>query len=138
MSGGLHLIKMAPGLRRPEELDEWAQRTFGNGTVWITTKSGPKRAAELLDGGSMYWVFATQILARQRIMEIRPPASSHERCSIALDREVIRVNPAPKRAFQGWRYLEAAHAPGDLPAGREGDDELPEEIRRVLSNIGLF
>ena len=59
------------------------------------------------------------------------------RCALVLDAEIIRTEPAPRRPFQGWRYLAADEAPRDLPQGRAADDTLPPELARALAEIGL-
>ncbi len=88
-----------------------------------TTRMVPKRAAELLDGGSLYWVIKGQVAARQTLLDIRPsptPTASH-RCQLVLDPQVVPVMPRPYRAFQGWRYLAAHEAPPDFGVERGGD-----------------
>ena len=82
----------------------------------------PKRADELLAGGSLYWVFHGLVLARQRILGLEPRRGGDgiERCAIRLDPEVVRTLPQPRRPFQGWRYLRPEDAPRDLVAGDAG------------------
>jgi hypothetical protein len=50
----------------------------------------------------------------------------------------VPVRPVPRRAFQGWRYLEAADAPPDL--GKAGKElaSLPPKMRRDLADLGLL
>jgi hypothetical protein len=103
------------------------------------TRMWPRREAELLNGGSLYWVFKGFILARQKITrldQITDPDGT-KRCAIVLDNSVIRTTPAPRRPFQGWRYLVAKDAPGDLPQGAEDDDALPTTLEMALADIGL-
>ena len=101
----------------------------------------PKRAEEILEGGSLYWVIKRVIQCRQRIIsldEVRD-ADGTKRCAIVMDPEIVRTNPSPKRPFQGWRYLEPADAPPDLDAGGgSGLTELPEALRRELASLGLL
>ena len=103
------------------------------------TRMWPKRSAELLNGGSLYWVFKGVILARQRVLDLeeRRGEDGILRCALVLDREVVRTEGAPRRAFQGWRYLAPADAPRDLPQGREAEDTLPADLARALADIGL-
>jgi len=59
------------------------------------------------------------------------------RCALVLDVAVVRTEPAPRRAFQGWRYLDPADAPRDLVKGREREEKLPDDLARALADIGL-
>jgi hypothetical protein len=79
------------------------------------------------------------ILARQRILGLERVEGSDgiARCALVLDAEVIRTNPAPRRPFQGWRYLDPADAPRDLPQGRAREEALPEHLALALAEIGL-
>jgi hypothetical protein len=99
----------------------------------------PKRAAEVLDGGSLYWVIKGQVLARQRILGLEPRQGSDgiSRCALVLDVEVIRTEAAARRPFQGWRYLDAAESPRDLPKGRALESTLPPGLAQALAEIGL-
>jgi len=97
----------------------------------------PKRVDELLDGGSIYRIFKGMILCRQRLLEIRTVGegvTSH--CEILLDPEIIRVVPTPRRAFQGWRYLDPKDAPADL--SDSGGEEIPDELARQLREAGVW
>jgi hypothetical protein len=98
----------------------------------------PTRAAEIVEGGSLFWVVRGQIAARQRLMEIEPfiDVDGVGRCRLWLDKAVIKVSPRPYRAFQGWRYLKDDDAPADL--GKGGAAAMPEELRRQLGELGLL
>ena len=100
----------------------------------------PKQSAALLNGGSLYWVFKGLILCRQRILRLDEVigADGITRCGIVLDTDVHRTAPAPKRPFQGWRYLKPADAPPDLRKGRETETALPPELNRALAEIGVL
>jgi len=104
------------------------------------TRMWPKRDAELLNGGSLYWVFKGMILARQRVERLDEVIGEDgiRRCGIVLSEEVFRTSPAPKRPFQGWRYLAPSDAPPDLRAGRESETALPPELNRALAEIGVL
>jgi hypothetical protein len=100
----------------------------------------PKRAGDVLNGGSLYWVFKVLVLCRQRILrldEVEGLDGVH-RCGIVLEPEVIRVAATPKRPFQGWRYLAPADAPRDLPEGRAEEEALPPSLQSALSEIGVL
>jgi len=103
------------------------------------TRNFPKRAEELLDGGSMYWVITGTILARQRLVGIERATESDGTpiTALVLDPALVYVEARPMRAFQGWRYLPAADAPADLTAGSVSAD-MPEELRRQLAALGLL
>lgn len=134
----LHMIKLCIGCDTVEELLDWRRATAQPGTPWILrTRQTPKRAAEMLEGGSVYRVFKGVILCRQEILAIETVGEkSNARCEVTLDDEVVRVAPTPRRAFQGWRYLQAADAPPDLDPGLETD--LPPELARRLREAGAW
>jgi hypothetical protein len=92
-----------------------------------TTRSSPKRAEEVLDGGSLYWVIKGQISCRQAIIDLRAVTGSDGigRCAIVLDQTVVPVEPRPCRPFQGWRYLEPSSAGRDLSAIGTFDQDMP-------------
>lgn len=99
------------------------------------TRHMPKRADEVLDGGSLYWVIHGQIAARQRILDLRTlTRDGVPHCGIIYDPQLIRVVPRPHRPFQGWRYFDPASAPKDMQKGQEGS----EAIQRELAEIGLL
>lgn len=134
----LHMIKLCVGCDTVEELLDWHAADVGAGAPWIMrTRQTPKRAAEMIDGGSLYRVFKGVILCRQRILHIETVGEGvNARCEATLDADVVRVVPTPRRAFQGWRYLEAKDAPGDL--ANEAFGEAPPELVRQLREIGAW
>ena len=143
--GGLHLRKLCVGVDRPEDLVAWQLQASAarGGRVWHVTRAWPKRAAELLDGGSLYWIMGGQIRARQRILGLEPHAPQGEPgaaarpyCRIVLDSPVIPVLPRPHHPFQGWRYLAAADAPPDLESGPGG--VISPEVEAHLRALGVF
>jgi hypothetical protein len=99
----------------------------------------PKRADEVLNGGSIYWVIKGVILCRQRIIRLdeRISADGIRRCAIVSDPQLVRVAATPKRAFQGWRYLAAGDAPEDIPQDRQDEEPLPPELSKALAAIGV-
>lgn len=104
------------------------------------TRMWPKRADEVLNGGSLYWVFKGVILARQPI--VRFDAVDHgdgiNRCGFVLDPSITRVSATPRRAFQGWRYLAPEDAPRDLRAGAKPQEALPPQLESALAEIGVL
>lgn len=142
----INLVKLCVGAEKVEDLILWqGQRTkaaAARGEAYLpyhTTRMWPKRAAELLAGGSLYWVFKGFVLARQEVLRLDEDlgADGITRCRIVMSRDIIRTQAAPRRPFQGWRYLTMEDAPPDLPKGRESDDELPEGLSLALADIGL-
>jgi hypothetical protein len=142
----LHLIKLCVGAESIEDLEQWIaerikeRRKRGERQLALhVTRMAPKRGAELLDGGSLYWVIRGQVAARQGLRDIETftDADGIGRCRLWMEPEVIPVLPRPYRPFQGWRYLAPKDAPPDL-RGRGDVAEMPEELRRELSVLGLL
>ena len=139
---GLNIIKLCVGCEGVEDLIQWQLEHhphWAPGTAEHVTRMWPKREAEILDGGSLYWVIKGSILARQRILglEERIGSDGIRRCALVLDVEVIRTQASLRRPFQGWRYLNPAESPPDLPKGRALDDALPPALALALAEIGL-
>lgn len=136
----LHLIKLCVGVSEPEELAAFqAERRARHGEVFHLTRMVPRRMAELLDGGSLYWVIRGQVRLRQMLRDIRPFADADGvgRCRLVLDPELVMTEPAPRRPFQGWRYLEDKDAPGDLAPGAQSE-AMPAALRAELAALGLL
>jgi hypothetical protein len=134
----LHLIKLCVGCDSVEDLAAWWGAEAARGVAPVCrTRQTPKRGAECADGGSLYWVIKGVVLCRQAIVDVRTlgegPAS---RCEIDLSPEVVATLPLARRAFQGWRYLEAKDAPGDLAASNDGG--VPSGLARQLREIGAW
>ena len=139
MNAPLNLMKLCVGCDDPAELEAWQLQRYQGGPARHVTRMWPKREAELLDGGSIYWVFKGVMQARQRILELEEVLGEDgiRRCALLLDPGLVRVAAAPRRPFQGWRYLPGADAPPDLPQGRGAEPDLPAEIARALADMGL-
>lgn len=138
----LHLVKICVGAQTVENLLDWQRHPRAKGPDGLprhVTRMWPKRAEELLAGGSLYWVFKGAILARQRILRLDEVTGGDgiTRCGIVLDPDVVRTSAATRRPFQGWRYLKPEDAPADLPKARAGDDSLPPDLDAMLAEIGL-
>jgi len=143
----LHLVKLCVGAASIDDLGAWqkgrlaAQRKAGERPrLFHSTFQTPKRQAELLDGGSLYWVIKGVIQVRQRLLgfEEGHKADGSRCCLILLDKALIPVRPAPRRAFQGWRYLDADDAPADLARADKELATLPPKMRRDLAELGLL
>jgi hypothetical protein len=138
----VHIIKLAVGCASLDDLrDRQAQRAREAPPLRHRTRNFPKRAAAIIDGGSLYWVVARVLSVRQRIIDIRE--AQHDdgsRCTdLMLDPKLIPVRPRTVKPFQGWRYLEAADAPPDDAAGAVvSADKLPEKLRRELAALALL
>jgi hypothetical protein len=134
----VHLLKLCVGADGVEDLLAWQAERFAAGPAVHVTRMWPKRAEEILEGGSLYWVFRGVVLARQRVLRLdrRTGDDGIMRCAIVLDRAAVRVLPVPRRPFQGWRYLRPEDAPEDLEVGSaEGD--LPTRLLAELAEIGV-
>src|SRR5918995_5294 len=111
----LHLLKLCVGCDSVVDLEEWIamrldQRRAAGEPVehFHTTRMVPTRAAELVDGGSLYWVIKGNVQCRQRLVEVRPFVDS-----------------------QGILGC-------DLGAGQESIREMPQKLRRELAELGLL
>ena len=135
----LNLIKLCVGADTPEDLRDWrAARKAAGHRLFVHTRQTPKRAAEILDGGSLYWVFKGVILIRQTVLAIDTVGEGvAKRCEIFLDEPLIPTAQQPRRAFQGWRYLDPKDAPADLAALTAGGD-MPADLARRLREIGAW
>ncbi len=143
----LHLIKLCVGEESIATFEQWVERRVAEESrakrpprSRHITRMVPSRSAEIVAGGSLYWVIKSQLACRQRVLEVEPfvDADGIGRCKIWLDREVVKVRSRPTRPFQGWRYLTETDAPPDLDALGAGAAEMPEELRRELGALGLL
>jgi hypothetical protein len=143
----LHLVKLCVGCDQVADLEAWIKQKLnekkrrGQKPEHIhTTRMLPKRAEELIGGGSLYWVIKGQITCRERILAIRAATGKDgiRRCQVVLDGKVKLVEPRPRAAFQGWRYLEDKDAPRDLSRAAPGAAKMPEAMRRELRELGLL
>src|ERR1700683_94712 len=143
----LNLIKLCVGADSVRDLEDWIKqklkdkRRRGEKPEHVhRTRMVPKRAAELTDGGSLYWVIRGEVACRQRILDVRPFRDKEGigRCALVLDPKVVLVELRPFRAFQGWRYLAAKDAPRDLDKVVKGAAAMPKTLRRELRELGLM
>ncbi|MEO0820805.1 MAG: DUF1489 domain-containing protein [Pseudomonadota bacterium] len=146
----LNLVKLCVGADTVEDLAEWqASVTARRRQAGLddrprhTTRMWPRREAEILPAGSLYWVVKGLILVRQTIVAFEENCGEDgiRRCDIVLDPELVRTETRRRSAFQGWRYLKGADAPRDLGRGRgrlAGETvSLPIALEHELSVLGV-
>jgi hypothetical protein len=139
----LHVTKLAVGVRDTDHLREWqARRSQENPPLRHRTRNFPRRRAEVIDGGSMYWIINGTMLARQRILDIvEDQRDDLTACaSFILDPALVPLAGRPTRPFQGWRYLDPDDAPSDMPAigAVVGLESLPATLRHELRALCLL
>ncbi|MEY4160785.1 MAG: hypothetical protein RLZZ136_1406 [Pseudomonadota bacterium] len=134
----LHLTKVAYGAQSLDELRGWFA---GRGAeAQLTTRYLPKRHAEIVPspgaaGGSLYWIHKHQLVARSPILRFAEADAG--RTHIIISAQLIMVHPRPKRAHQGWRYLDQADAPHDLAFGEQAGETMPADLASELARLGL-
>ena len=141
----LHMLKLCVGAESVEDQRDSVERRLAmmeaagqKPEQFHTTRMLPKRAAELIDGGSLYWVIKGNIQARQRFLDVRPfvDVDGISRCHLVLEPVLHETSWAPRRPFQGWRYLDPDDAPPDF--GSSDASDMPAELRRELAGLGLL
>ena len=142
MDNFIHLVKLSVGTESVDDLVAWqdtAPARYADGLPRHVTRMWPKRESEILNGGSIFWVIKGLIQARQQILRLDEVFGQDgiRRCAIVLDPKLHRTETAPKRPFQGWRYLQPGDAPRDLSAGRASDTPIPLELTQALAEIGV-
>ena len=138
----VNLLKLCVGADSVEDLAHWQKSQadrWPKGRAVHVTRMWPKREEQVLAGGSLFWVIKGVILCRQQIMGLEPVVGSDgvERCALILNSDIVRTEAAPRRPFQGWRYLDPADSPRDLPKGRAAEEALPPGLAQMLAEIGL-
>ncbi len=137
----IHLIKLAVGVSDVEELRRaQRERRKERGRYCFFTRNTPRRAEELLEGGSIYWVIKGYVRVRQRLVRFTPMVDDEGRqyCAVGYDRALVETLWQPRRAFQGWRYLLTKDAPPDRPAHAKEEGDLPPAMARELRSLGLL
>ncbi|HMS19838.1 DUF1489 domain-containing protein [uncultured Sphingorhabdus sp.] len=131
----LHMTKIAFGAESPAHLRQRLETYAEAGEVRLTTRYLPKRHEEIA-GGSLYWILNHTLIGRSPILGFMD--NGQGRTWIRLRPELIPVRSIPKRAHQGWRYLEGKDAPPDLgSANADGRDEMPSKMLGELMKMGL-
>ena len=142
----IHLIKLCVGATSLNDLASWQaqrlddkRRAGEKPELLHITRQTPKRAEEVLDGGSLYWVMNGFITARQRLLELRPvERDGIPHCALVYHPDLITVEPRPRRPFQGWRYLEAADAPRDMGKWVLGAEDQSMSLQNELIALGIL
>ena len=144
----VNLIKTAAGVKDLSQLHSWLSPYMteykGRQVIADWSRRKPRREKEVLAGGSMYWIIKNRIQARQRILGLEMVEDDEvgTYCLILLDPQIIKTDPVMKRAFQGWRYLEASSAPRDRGVYNIGNSEeegnLTPDMERDLREAGLL
>lgn len=139
----VHLLKLSVGTESVDSLEAWQAQSASrseDGLPRHVTRMWPRREAEILNGGSIFWVIKGLIQCRQRIARLDRVTGQDGKphCAIVLQPGLIRIASTPKRPFQGWRYLDPADAPPDLPSNRQTEDALPPELAGALAEIGVL
>ncbi len=132
----VHLKKLAVGIKSIENLKERQQFIIDTyGELIHFTRNRPKKAEELIDGGSLYWIVNRKVFARQIILDIKSLIMEEGKKStgIVLQNKLIRVRPVSMRPFQGWRYYQTSDVPPDID-----DDNFSDENNVELSKLGFI
>ena len=129
----LHLTKVAVGCASLEALQNRIARRVSGGVVRVPTRMRPKRKEELV-GGSLHWIVKHRIIACQQILRFDDRTDG--RVDIVCSSELVVISPRPKRAHQGWRYLEEEDAPKGDDDG-SGLAELPPRLYGKLAALAL-
>lgn len=142
----VHIVKMAVGIESVDHLiDVQSERLrqaqmAGGGVLRHLTRNTPRRAEEVLDAGSIYWIIKGYIRARQPITDFGEAMgrNGRPRCALILDPKLVRTELVPHRPIQGWRYMEPLAAPEDLSRRSSAKTSMPDEMEAELRALGLL
>lgn len=129
----LHLTKVAFGCRTVDSLEKRVAARTHDGEMRVATRMRPKRMEELV-GGSLHWIVKHRLIGRQRILRFEDRKDG--RIDIVLAGQLELIPATPRRAHQGWRYLEDGDAPGADDDGT-GLAELPPQLYGRLAALAL-
>lgn len=136
----LHLTKVAFGATSTDHLAERLLARAAMGPLFLTTRYLPKRHEEIAGpvgvGGSLFWIIKHQLIARSPITSFGEAEAG--KVAIILDPHLVLVRAVPKRAHQGWRYLEGADAPVDLIGDATDVDQMPPALMSKLAALALL
>ena len=134
----INLKKLAVGIKSINDLKKiQSLKLKKNNEIFVKTRNKPARKAEILDGGSIYWIINNKFSIRQLIIDIREGVSEegNKFCFITLDKKIIDVEKKSQRPFQGWRYLKSYDAPKDINLSLEKN--IPEDLSNHLLEFGF-
>ena len=129
----LHLTKVAFACHDLDMLKGRIASRATGGELRIATRMRPKRAAELV-GGNLYWIVKHRLIGGVEILRFEDRADG--RIDIVCVAELQPVTPMPRRAHQGWRYLEDDDAPSTDDDG-SGLGQLPPRLYGKLASLAL-
>ena len=129
----LHLTKVAFACRDLEMLQSRIASRAAAGELRVATRMRPKRAAELI-GGSLHWIVKHRLVACQEILRLEDRDDG--RIDIVCSADLVTVSPKPRRAHQGWRYLDEGDAPSCDDDG-SGLGALPPRLYGKLATLAL-
>ena len=135
----VHLKKLSVGSQSLENLRVWQElRLSETGRLIHVTRNRPRRAGEILDGGSIYWIIKGVMSARQNIIDLAEVQRADGRvsCGLVLSPNLVATVPTKMRIFQGWRYLETEDAPADLTD--PVDESMPPALVAELRDLGVL
>lgn len=129
----LHMSKIAFGAASVESLREWLEGCAGEART--STRYLPKRHEEMA-GGSLYWIHQHAVVGRSPLLGFEQREDG--RWWIRMEPRLIAVAPLPKRAHQGWRYLDPADAPKPGDNDDSGIGLLPPLLYGKLAGLALL
>lgn len=130
----LSMTKIAFGATSVASLRTWIESHAPQGEARLTTRYMPKRQAEMV-GGSLFWIFNRAIIGRSPLIGFMD--NGQGRIWIRIEPRLIAVQSVPRRAHQGWRYLEGPDVPADLGEGMSEAEAMPAEMLGALARLGL-
>src|SRR3546814_1216060 len=130
----LHMTRVAVGCSDYPALAARIAARAEGGEIRFATRMRPKRAAELI-GGKLHFIVRHTLVARVEILRFDDRADG--RVDIVCRAALERIHPQPKRAHQGWRYLDDADAPKRID-DQSGLAELPPHLYRELVELSLI
>jgi len=132
----LHMTKVAFAIDTLDDLRDRLARRAIEGPLFLTTRYLPKRHLEMAGSGSLFWILKHQLVARSPIFSFGEAEGG--RVAIFIDPQLVLTHARPKRAHQGWRYLEDKDAPMDLGGGTDGIEDMPAVLLGELAGLALI
>ena len=136
----LHILKLTVGIDEISSLRAIQHAKLKHdGLLFHYTRNYPRRAEEIISGGSIYWIIRGYIQVRQRIISIEKISDRNgKRCAILLDQNLIPTELQPRKPHRGWRYLNHNDVPLDLLDGDKTNTKLPVGLISELRDLGLW